>query len=98
MGEPGSGEVVPVVPAAVIFDLGRGGVFRSIPGPELGAAAYDAASGEVREGNHGAGAGARAGGLKGGVGTVSATLAGRHDRRRAGRRQRGRVDGRPGDR
>ncbi len=74
VGEPGTGEVVPVVPAAVIFDLGRGGEFRSIPGPELGATAYDAASGAVREGNHGAGAGARAGGLKGGVGTVSATL------------------------
>ena len=74
VGEPGSGEVVPVVPAAVIFDLGRGGEFRSIPGPELGAAAYDAASNDVREGNHGAGAGARAGGLKGGVGTVSSTL------------------------
>ena len=74
VGEPGSGEVVPVVPAAVIFDLGRGGEFRSIPGPELGAAAYDAASSDVREGNHGAGAGARAGGLKGGVGTVSSTL------------------------
>jgi putative pantetheine hydrolase len=63
-----------VVPAAVIFDLGRGGEFAAFPGPELGAAAYDAASGDVREGNHGAGTGARAGGLKGGVGTVSATL------------------------
>ena len=74
VGEPGSDEVVPVVPAAVIFDLGRGGEFRQLPGPELGAAAYDAASGDVAEGNHGAGTGARAGGLKGGVGTVSATL------------------------
>ena len=33
VGEPGSDERVPVVPAAVIFDLGRGGEFRSIPGP-----------------------------------------------------------------
>jgi L-aminopeptidase/D-esterase-like protein len=74
VGEPGSGEVVPVVPAAVIFDLGRGGEFRHLPGPELGAAAYDAASSDVREGNVGAGTGARVGGLKGGVGTVSATL------------------------
>jgi putative pantetheine hydrolase len=74
VGEPGADERVPIVPAAVIFDLGRGGEFRAVPGPELGAAAYDAASTEVREGNHGAGTGARAGGLKGGVGTVSATL------------------------
>jgi L-aminopeptidase/D-esterase-like protein len=74
VGEPGSDERVPVVPAAVIFDLGRGGEFRRFPRPDLGAAAYDAASGDVAEGNHGAGTGARAGGLKGGVGTVSATL------------------------
>ena len=46
----------------------------AFPDPDLGAAAYDAVSGDVAEGNHGAGAGARAGGLKGGVGTVSATL------------------------
>lgn len=76
VGPPG--EVVPIVPAAVIFDLGRGGVFRHHPGPELGAAAYDAAvsaaGSEVREGNHGAGTGARVGGLKGGVGTASTTL------------------------
>lgn len=71
----GPGEVVPIVPAAVIFDLGRGGSFRHHPGPDLGAAAFDAASGTVLEGNHGAGTGARAGGLKGGVGTCSTTLA-----------------------
>jgi putative pantetheine hydrolase len=71
----GPGEVVPIVPAAVIFDLGRGGVFGRHPDADLGAAAYDAASAVVREGNHGAGTGARAGGLKGGVGTCSARLA-----------------------
>lgn len=71
----GPGEVVPIVPGAVIFDLGRGGVFRNHPDAALGAAAYDAASTSVLEGNHGAGTGARAGGLKGGVGTVSETLA-----------------------
>ena len=73
VGNPG--EVVPIVPGAVIFDLGRGGSFRHHPGPELGASAFDAASDSVLEGNHGAGTGARAGGLKGGVGTCSTTLA-----------------------
>lgn len=70
----GPGEVVPIVPGAVIFDLGRGGTFRHHPDAALGAAAYDAATTSVAEGNHGAGAGARAGGLKGGVGTTSARL------------------------
>lgn len=70
----GPGEVVPIVPAAVIFDLGRGGSFTHHPDAELGAAAYDAASVDVAEGDHGAGTGARVGGLKGGVGTASATL------------------------
>jgi L-aminopeptidase/D-esterase-like protein len=70
----GPGEVVPIVPSAVIFDLGRGGSFAHHPDTGFGEAAYDAADTEVEEGNHGAGAGARAGGLKGGVGTASATL------------------------
>lgn len=70
----GPGEVVPIVPAAVIFDLGRGGEFAHHPGADLGAAAYDAASVTVREGNHGAGTGARVGGLKGGVGSASTRL------------------------
>ncbi|MFC5995474.1 P1 family peptidase [Pseudonocardia hispaniensis] len=70
------GEVVPIVPAAVIFDLGRGGDFTARPGAELGAAAVDAASpGPVAQGVVGAGTGAVAGGLKGGVGTASAVLA-----------------------
>jgi len=73
MGEPG--EVVPIVPAAVLFDLGRGGVFAHHPDVVLGAAAYDAAGREIAEGNRGAGTGARVGGLKGGVGTASTTLA-----------------------
>ncbi|MBD8868701.1 P1 family peptidase [Nocardioides donggukensis] len=74
----GPGEVVPIVPAAVLYDLGRGGAFGSHPDADLGAAAYDAAlegAGlEVREGNHGAGTGARVGGLKGGVGSASVRL------------------------
>jgi putative pantetheine hydrolase len=40
----GPGEVVPIVPAAVLFDLGRGGRFRATPDASFGAAAYDAAS------------------------------------------------------
>lgn len=73
MGEPG--EVVPIVPAAVLFDLGRGGVFGNHPGPEDGrAACEDAHGGPVLQGSVGAGTGARAGGLKGGIGSASAVL------------------------
>jgi putative pantetheine hydrolase len=73
MGEPG--QVVPIVPAAVLFDLGRGGEFANTPGAGDGAAAYDAATGAaVEQGCVGAGAGAKVGGLKGGVGSASAVL------------------------
>jgi putative pantetheine hydrolase len=73
MGEPG--EVVPIVPGAVLFDLGRGGVFGNHPGPEEGrAACEDARSGPVAQGSVGAGTGARAGGLRGGIGSASAVL------------------------
>lgn len=73
----GPGEVVPIVPAAVIFDLGRGGDFAARPDAALGAAAYDAAlagDGPVPLGTVGAGTGARAGGLQGGVGSASLVL------------------------
>ncbi|MFI6179443.1 P1 family peptidase [Nonomuraea sp. NPDC051191] len=43
IGFPVAGGVVPIVPAAVIYDLGRGGDFRATPDAALGAAAYDAA-------------------------------------------------------
>jgi putative pantetheine hydrolase len=73
MGEPG--KVVPIVPAAVLFDLDRGGEFASAPTASDGAAAFDAASSEaVTQGNVGAGTGAKAGGLKGGLGSASAVL------------------------
>lgn len=76
MGEPGC--VVPIVPGAVIFDLGRGGKFGNAPGAGFGERAYDAArssgSGPVRQGGVGAGTGAVAGGLKGGLGSASAVL------------------------
>ncbi len=71
------GGVVPIVPGAVLFDLGRGGDFAVRPDAALGAAAYDAATGgPVAQGAVGAGTGAVVGGLKGGVGTASAVLAG----------------------
>jgi putative pantetheine hydrolase len=75
----GPAGVVPIVPAAVIFDLGRGGAVpagRATPGPELGARAYDDASvGPVPYGTVGAGTGAVSGGLAGGVGGASTVLA-----------------------
>ncbi len=75
IGFPLPGGVVPIVPAAVVFDLGRGGDFTARPDATTGAAAYDAASdGPVEQGVVGAGSGAQAGGLKGGIGTASAVL------------------------
>ncbi|TCK20119.1 P1 family peptidase [Pseudonocardia endophytica] len=69
------GGVVPIVPAAVLFDLGRGGDFSARPDAALGAAAYDAAGpGPLAQGVVGAGTGAVAGGLKGGVGTAGVVL------------------------
>lgn len=67
--------VVPVVPAAVIFDLGRGGGFDRRPTAEFGyRAARTASGGTVERGAVGAGTGAVAGGLQGGVGTASMTV------------------------
>ena len=77
IGFPVPGGVVPIVPAAVVFDLGRGGDFTARPDAATGAAAYDAAqAGPVAQGVVGAGTGAAVGGLKGGVGTASAVLEG----------------------
>ncbi len=73
---PGRREVVPIVPAAVIFDLGRGGRFASRPTAAFGNRAADVAgTGRVELGTVGAGAGALAGGIKGGVGSSSVVLA-----------------------
>lgn len=75
------GGVVPIVPAAAIFDLGRGGDFAARPDAAMGyAAAADAAARaeghDVERGNVGAGTGAAIGrgAYKGGVGTASTTL------------------------
>jgi L-aminopeptidase/D-esterase-like protein len=71
---PRAGEVVPIVPAAVVFDLGRGGDFRARPDAALGAAALAAAvDGPSPQGVVGAGTGTLVGGLKGGIGTASET-------------------------
>lgn len=40
---PAPGNVVPIVPAAIVNDLGRGGDFACRPGAEFGQAACDAA-------------------------------------------------------
>lgn len=67
--------VVPIVPAAVIFDLGRAGRFDHRPDASFGArAAARASRRPVEIGSVGAGIGARAGGLQGGVGSVSRRL------------------------
>jgi L-aminopeptidase/D-esterase-like protein len=69
------GGVVPIVPAAAVPDLGRGGDHGSRPDGATGIAAFDYASaGAVAQGSVGAGTGAVAGSLKGGVGTASAVL------------------------
>ena len=70
-----SGAIVPLVPAAVIFDPGRCAPFGFRPDASFGTNACNAATnGPVQIGNVGAGAGARSGGVKGGLGTASALL------------------------
>ncbi|HSK60818.1 MAG TPA: P1 family peptidase [Actinomycetospora sp.] len=72
---PGPGEVVPVVPAAVVFDLGRGGRFAARPGADTGAEALAACTDAApAQGVVGAGTGTLVGGLKGGVGSASTVL------------------------
>jgi L-aminopeptidase/D-esterase-like protein len=78
IGFPAGVAVVPIVPAAVLFDLGVGDP-KARPGPSEGYAACDAASEAVEEGSVGAGTGATVAKLhgpdrqvKGGVGTAAA--------------------------
>lgn len=70
--------VVPIVPSAVVFDLGPIGRSDRWPGPDDGYAACEAAGSSVPEGSVGAGTGATVGkalgieqAMKGGVGTWS---------------------------
>ncbi|MBE3119342.1 MAG: P1 family peptidase [Candidatus Atribacteria bacterium] len=75
--------LVPIVPAAILFDLGLGKSARH-PDPEMGYAAVSAAqAGPVAEGNVGAGTGATlgkifgmAGAMKSGLGTASIEIGG----------------------
>jgi L-aminopeptidase/D-esterase-like protein len=71
----GRGTVVPIVPAAILFDLGFGGDPRIRPPAECGyQAASGATGGAVPEGNVGAGAGATVGKLGGGGGAMKAGI------------------------
>jgi L-aminopeptidase/D-esterase-like protein len=67
------GGLVPIVPAAVIFDLPVGG-WQCRPTAEFGRRAAEDAGPSVAVGTVGAGVGARAGALKGGLGTASVRL------------------------
>jgi L-aminopeptidase/D-esterase-like protein len=69
-------QVVPIVPAAVLFDLGRGGVFSNRPTSDFGALALAAAnSNQPTTGSVGAGTGAVCGGIKAGFGYAETQLA-----------------------
>lgn len=62
LGYPIAGGVVPIVPSAILFDLGRGGDFSARPDAEFGYRAAAAASSDpVPLGREGAGTGARYG-------------------------------------
>jgi L-aminopeptidase/D-esterase-like protein len=81
VGFPFGGAYVPIVPAAVLFDLPVGGKPLVRPDAACGYAAAKAASdGPIAEGSVGAGAGATVGKfggggpMKGGIGTASITL------------------------
>lgn len=73
---------VPIVPAAILMDLGFGGNPKIRPGADCGYQAAEAATnGPIAEGNVGAGAGATVGkmggpgrSMKGGLGTASITM------------------------
>ncbi|MEQ9569478.1 MAG: P1 family peptidase [Longimicrobiales bacterium] len=70
IGYPIAGGVVPIVPSAILFDLGRGGDFTKRPDAEFGYRAAAAASDTpVEQGRVGAGTGARYG-----LGTASVVL------------------------
>jgi L-aminopeptidase/D-esterase-like protein len=65
---------VPIVPAAILFDLASGGRFSPEVYPGLGRKAVASAQDEFDLGNAGAGYGAMAGMYKGGMGSASAII------------------------
>jgi L-aminopeptidase/D-esterase-like protein len=68
--------VAPIVPAAVLFDLGRGKHFIPPISSEWGKnACLAAGNGALAQGCVGAGTGALSGGIKGGLGTASVVMA-----------------------
>jgi len=71
------GHRIPIVPAAILFDLANGGekAWADNPYPGLGRRALDAAAADFALGTAGAGHGATTGNLKGGLGTASLVLA-----------------------
>jgi L-aminopeptidase/D-esterase-like protein len=73
-GVPVAGVVVPIVPTAILFDLLNGGEkgWDWPPYRELAYRACDSAGADFSQGNAGAGLGAKAGNLKGGLGSASA--------------------------
>ena len=75
-GFPAAGHNVPIVPAAILFDLANGGAkgWTDNPYPSLGREAYDARGRDLALGSTGAGTGATVAGLKGGLGSASAIL------------------------
>lgn len=76
-GFEAAGHKVPIVPAAILFDLGGGGDhgWTENPYPALGRMAFEAASRAFEIGSVGAGTGATTATLKGGLGSASAVLA-----------------------
>jgi D-aminopeptidase len=71
------GHRIPIVPAAILFDLANGGdkSWRDNPYPGLGRLALEAAAEDFALGTAGAGHGATTGNLKGGLGSASLVLA-----------------------
>lgn len=72
-----AGQHVPIVPAAILFDLANGGAkdWAETPYPALGRAALDAAAPDFALGSHGAGLGATTANVAGGLGSASWVLA-----------------------
>ncbi len=75
-GHPAGGTFVPIVPAAILFDLANGGDkgWARNPYHGLGAAAFHAAAVDFGTGTAGAGTGATTAGLRGGLGSASLIL------------------------
>ncbi len=75
-GFEAAGHRVPIVPAAILFDLANGGEksWSGSPYPALGRSACLAHGGPLAMGSVGAGTGATVAGLKGGLGSASARL------------------------